>query len=102
MANYYLNKVGEKVGTRFVLQTCDESGIMQAWYNSFYKKIKGGIQSAGKGLRLGCLPNPHQVQALLKELNMNLADLVGQPMFISNTYEVAPSTKKNQKSAKEG
>ena len=33
---------------------------------------------------------------------MNLEDLVGQPIFISMTYEVAPSTKKNQKSAKEG
>lgn len=102
MANFYLNKIGEKVGTRSVLQTCDESGITQAGYNSFYKKFKGGIRSAGKGLRLGCLPNPHQVQLLRKELNMNLEDLVGQPMFISNTYEVAPSTKKNQKSAKEG
>lgn len=30
MANYYLNKIGEKVGTRSILQTCDESGITQA------------------------------------------------------------------------
>ena len=64
MANYYMNKIGETVGPRSVLQTCDENMITQVGYNSFYKEFKGGIQSGGKGLQLGCLPNPHQVQLL--------------------------------------
>lgn len=93
MANTYLKKVGQAVGPHEVLQVCDESGITLNGFNKLYKKFKGGINQAKKGLRFEYLPNLHQVLQLRKELNKKFEDLVGKPLFLNSTYEVGCNSK---------
>lgn len=62
-----------------ILETCDGAGVTLAGvtvagYNAIYNRVKFGMQSTIKGLRKGCLPNPHQVVTLRSELNLHLTD----------------------------
>ena len=91
MAIYYLDQIGKSVGPNDILETCDRNGITHAGYGAIYKKFKGAIQSVGKGLRIGCLPNPHTVSVTRKMLNLKLGDYVGEYYSINNTLEV-PAT----------
>jgi hypothetical protein len=100
MANHYLKKVGATLGPEVVLETCDRSGITQAGYAEVYKKFKGSLQTAGKGLHVGCLLNPHQVGQLRQELNSKLKDFVGEWKVLENTYE-APSTAVGKRKSKQ-
>jgi len=69
MANFYLDKIGESVGSNEVCETMDQNGITQASYAAVYKQFKGATRAAGLGLHLGCFPNLHQV--FLAKLMLN-------------------------------
>ena len=72
MANHYLEKAGASLGPHSILETCDQSRITQIGYSQIYKKMQGGLKSAGKGLRIGCLPKPYQISLLCRELNSKI------------------------------
>lgn len=95
MANQYLDRIGKSVGPNDILETCDRNGITHAGYGAIYKKFKGAIKSVGKGLRIGCLPNPHTVSVARKMLNLKLGEYVGDYHSINNTLEV-PATAKSK------
>ena len=88
MANTYLEKVGHAISPHEVLQIHGEIGITLNDFNKLYKKFKGGIKQVGRGLRLGRLPNPRQLLRLRKLVHNKCEDLVGNPLFVNNTYEV--------------
>jgi hypothetical protein len=96
MANHYLDRIGKSVGPIDILETCDRNGITHAGYGAIYKKFKGAIKSAGKGLRVGCLPNPHTVSVARKMSNLKLGEYVGDYYSINNTLEV-PATAKSKR-----
>lgn len=47
MANYYMNKIGSKVGAPEILETCDPNGITQSGYRAIYKKIHWSNEFGG-------------------------------------------------------
>jgi hypothetical protein len=55
----------------------------------------------GRGYVLDVFWTPIKFNWSKKKSNMNLEDLVVQPMFISNMYKVVMSSKKTLKSTKE-
>jgi len=69
------------------------NGITNVGHNAIYRKFKGAVKSAGKGLRVGCLPKPHVVLALRKMLNLKLREYVGKYHSINNSLEVPPTVK---------
>jgi len=97
MANHYMNKIGSNVGAPEILETCDLNGITQSGYRAIYKKFSGTVKSTGKGLRIGCLPNPHKVTLLRQYLNLKLSEYVGAYYSICDTLEVAAPNKAKNK-----
>lgn len=95
VTNMYLDKIGEAVGVPQILGTCDRSGITQDGYAAVYKQMKGGAKTAGRGLRIGCLPKPYHVSILRRELNAKLIDFVGD--YYSLNSEVEFQSKKGSK-----
>lgn len=97
MANYYLNKIGEQVGATDILETCDRNGITHSGYGAIYKRFKGAARVAGRGIRVGCLPNPYQVSIARKMLNLKLVEYVGEYYSLNETLVVAPTAKSSNK-----
>lgn len=93
MANYYLNKIGDVVGSHEILQTLDENGITQKGYRAIFKKFKGGVQRASKNLRVGCLPAPYNVSKLRATMNAKLTDLRGEYYHIHMNFEIEEKNK---------
>jgi len=55
------------------------------------------VKSAGKGLRIGCLPNPHKGTLTRQHLNLKLLEYVGAYYSICDILEVvAPNKAKNK------
>ena len=52
------------MGPEKILETCDQSRITHSGYDAIYKTFKGAVAAVGRGIRLGCLPTPHQVSQL--------------------------------------
>lgn len=97
MANFYLDKIGENVGANEICETMDRNGITQAGYAAVYKQFKGATRAAGRGLRIGCLPNPHQISLARSMLNLKLSEYVGKYYSIVSTLEVTPPPKSKSK-----
>jgi hypothetical protein len=97
MANFYLEKIGENVGANEICETMDRNGITQASYAAVYKQFKGATRAAGRGLRVGCLPNPHQISLARSMLNLKLSEYVGKYYSIVSTVEVTPPPKSKSK-----
>jgi len=93
MANFYLDKIGENVGANEICETMDRNGITQVGYVAVYKQFKGATRAAGRGLRIGCLPNPHQISLARSMLNLKLSEYVGKYYSIVSTLEVTPPPK---------
>jgi hypothetical protein len=71
------------------LETCDLNGIAQSGYRAIYKKFTGAVNLVGKGLKIGCLPNPHKVTLIRQQLNMKVSEYVGAYYSICDTFEGA-------------
>jgi hypothetical protein len=97
MTNKYLNKIGERVRPCDVLETCDRNGITHNGYEAIYKRFKGAARVAGRGLRIGCLPNPHQVSLARSMLNLKLTEYVGEYYSLNETLVVPASAKATSK-----
>ena len=56
------------------------------------------MRSAGKALRISCLPNPHQVNLLQMQMNSQLEELIGNFYGIQKTFVVPanPKAKSNE------
>lgn len=97
MTNKYLNKIGERVRPCDVLETCDRNGITHNGYEAIYKRFKGVARVAGRGLRIACLPNPHQVSLARRMLNLKLTEYVGEYYSLNETLVVPASAKATSK-----
>lgn len=98
IANQYLNKIGAEIRAHKILAVEYRSGITNEAYSEIYKKFVGGVKSAGKGIRIGCLlPKPYHVSLLRKEMNAKLADFVGEYYPIINTLEIPPAPRSKKK-----
>jgi len=97
MVNHYLEKIGKSMGPENILETCDRNGITHSGYGAIYKNFRSAVKRVGKGIRVGCLPNPHQVSKLRQELNSKLEDMIGQYYHIENTLVIPPSAKSKSK-----
>ena len=53
------------------------------------------MKSAGKGLRISCLPNPHQVNLLRRHMNTKLEDLIGS-FYNINDALVLPANNRSK------
>jgi hypothetical protein len=91
MANYYMDKIGEKIGANEILETCDRNGITHRGYGAIYKQFKGAAKSSGRGLRIGCLPNPHKISIARSLLNLKLQEYVGEYYPIISTLKASPT-----------
>lgn len=89
--NYYMEEIGKRLGPEAILEVADNTGITRDGYSSIFKKFKGAVKLAGSGIRVTCLPNPHQVKQLRLELNNKLQDLIGQHQYIENTLLLPPA-----------
>jgi hypothetical protein len=97
MANFYLDKIGENVGANEICETMDRNGITKPGYAAVYKQFKGATRVAGRGLRVGCLPNPHQISLARSMFNLKLSEYVGKYYSIVSTLEVTPPPKSKSK-----
>ena len=97
MANFYLDKIGENVGANEICEAMDRNGITQVGYAAVYKQFKGATQAAGRGLCIGCLPNPHQISLARAMLNLKLSEYVGKYYSIVSTMDVTPPPKSKSK-----
>lgn len=97
IVNQYLDKIGKLVSAAKILETCDRSGITVDGYSAVYKTFKGAVKSAGKGLRISCLPNPHQVNLLRRQMNSKLDELIGSFYSINDTFIVPSNSKSKNK-----
>lgn len=97
MVNFYLDKIGESIGLAQILETCDRNAITAEGYNAVYKIFKGAVKSAGKGLRISCLPNPHQVNLLRRQMNTKLEDLIGSFYSINDALVLPANTRSKNK-----
>ena len=61
MTNYYLDKIGTKLGTEAILAACDMTGVSHKGYGEIYKTIKGRVQLVDKRLKPTFLPTPHKI-----------------------------------------
>lgn len=89
LANQYMQKIGEKMRPEHILETCDRNAITHNGYSALYKRFNGAVKTAGQGLRVSALPNPHQLSLLRREMNDNLEDLIGQHSHIDNTLVIS-------------
>ena len=97
MVNHYLEKIGKSMGPEHILETCDRNGISHSGYDAIYKSFEGVVKGVGKGFRVGCLPNPHQVSKLRQEMNSKLEDMIGEHYHIENTLVIPPPAKSKSK-----
>ena len=97
LANKYLNKIGEIIQPTDILQTCDRNMISHSGYDAFYKQFKGAAKLVGRGIRIGCLPNPWHVSCARRMLNLKLSQYVGEYYSINETLMVPPSVKSAKK-----
>jgi len=93
MFNHYLQQIGSKIGPATILETCDKNGITLQGYDAIYKDFKGVVKATRPGVRVGCLPNPHQLSLLRQQMNSRLEDLIGSYSHIDNTLLIPPSSK---------
>ena len=88
IANQYMEKIGEKMLPEHILETCDRNAITYSGYSALYKRFSGAVKSAGHGLRVSALSNPHQLSLLRREMNDKLEDLIGKHFHIDNTLVI--------------
>lgn len=97
MFNHYLEKIGSKIGPAKILESCDRNGIIHQGYDAIYKDFKGAVRATGRGVRLGCLPNPHILSLLRRKMNSKLEDMISSYSHIDNTLLISQSSKSKQK-----
>ena len=97
IVNQYLDKIGKLVSAAKILETCDRSGIVVDGYSAVYKTFKGAVKSVGKGLQISCLPNPHQINLLRRQMNYKLDELIGSFYNINDTFIVPSNSKSKNK-----
>jgi len=97
MFNHYLEKIGSKTGPTKILESCNRNGITLQGYDAIYKDFKGEVKVTGCGVRVECLPNPHQLSLLRREMNSKLEDMIGSYSHIDNTLSIPQSSKLKHK-----
>lgn len=96
-ANSYLEQIGKNIGPEAILEVADNTGITRDGYTTFWKKFKGAVKQVGSGIRISCLPNPHQVKLLRQGMNGKLEDLIGKHRHIDNTLVLQSGSKSKVK-----
>ena len=73
------------------MKTYNRNAITNSGYTAIYKDFKGAIEASGKGFKVGCLPNPNQINKLRREMNDNLKELIGEYYSITDNLIVKPN-----------
>jgi hypothetical protein len=94
--NNILTEVGGHVQAHDMLAACDETGVSQKGFAAIRKTIHRGMKIVNPQLKLGAVPNSHQVSKVRTEYNANLGKYIGEYKSLHMELPDAPSSKKSK------